>query len=342
MRQETYERSRADHGTQNMRYLIAVATFASLFPASLAQAEWKTLRNADGRIVEVAVDLQIESVHITPKGDVSMIAKTMEQNQEIGFSLSITNLHSVEAPTIGRDQPAPMKRCDIEIRSIGKATTRLADMVRSQLGESPMVHFGSPMAITAPYIGYVLSDSSTISMPSIFSGTSPGIAYDENGDVVGCDSYHIRLIVDGPMRSLRIYLSLEGGFGGMAPGDRARSQWYKSTQTQVARETEDSKSLPAAPDTSRDGTTFETAVLIDVKHQSESAAAEWAWIEQHLPGARAARNQSSTSKDIDEETVSFAHHLIVRKGRIYSAITVEMPDGKEQTVYFDITQCFGK
>jgi hypothetical protein len=90
----------------------------------------------------------------------------------------------------------------------------------------------------------------------------------------------------------------------------------------------------------KDGASIATAVVLDVGRQSEISAAEWAWIEKTFPGAR--RPKAKPSKDKEEEVVSFAHSVQVHHGKTYSCILIELPDGRERTVYFDITKGFGK
>jgi len=90
----------------------------------------------------------------------------------------------------------------------------------------------------------------------------------------------------------------------------------------------------------KDGASFATAVVIDVQRQAESAAAEWAWIEKHYPGAMPARPRPSSGKN--EEAISFAHAMHVYDGKMISALTVQLSDGTERTFYFDISSSFGR
>ena len=91
----------------------------------------------------------------------------------------------------------------------------------------------------------------------------------------------------------------------------------------------------------QDGTSIATAVIIDAPHQADSPRAERAWIERNLPGARPAKSKPNVQVS-DGELVSFSHSLLARDNKIYSATLVELADGSERTVYFDITACFGR
>jgi len=89
----------------------------------------------------------------------------------------------------------------------------------------------------------------------------------------------------------------------------------------------------------QDGLSFETAVALEAKTQVEGVAAQQAWIEKNLPGARPAPPPKVNS---DEEIVSFGQEAIQHNGRLYSVVHLQMQDGKLRDVYFDITGYFGK
>lgn len=89
----------------------------------------------------------------------------------------------------------------------------------------------------------------------------------------------------------------------------------------------------------QDGTSFESAVVLEAKTQAEGVAAQQAWIEKHLPGARPAPPQKT---DTGDEIVSFGQEVIQHGGKLYSVVHLVTPDGKPRGVHFDITGYFGK
>jgi hypothetical protein len=92
----------------------------------------------------------------------------------------------------------------------------------------------------------------------------------------------------------------------------------------------------------QDGLSLETAVIINVEQKSYIPAAEWDWIEKHLPGAKRLTAKPKTRTEDGDETITFAHSLHKVDGKIYSVLLVELPNGSEREVYFDITSSFGK
>ncbi len=92
----------------------------------------------------------------------------------------------------------------------------------------------------------------------------------------------------------------------------------------------------------QDGLSFETAVVPEAKTQIEGVAAQHAWIERNLPGARPAPPPPPPKLEPGEEAVSFGQEVIQHDGKLYSVVHLEMPDGKSRDVYFDITGYFGK
>ena len=90
---------------------------------------------------------------------------------------------------------------------------------------------------------------------------------------------------------------------------------------------------------SRNGSSFETAVVLEAKTQAEGVAAQGGWIEKNLPGARPAPPPKSAA---GEEVVSFGQEVIQHEGKLYSVRHLQMPDGAIRDVYFDISGYFGK
>jgi hypothetical protein len=74
-----------------------------------------------------------------------------------------------------------------------------------------------------------------------------------------------------------------------------------------------------------DGTSPETAVVITgANGSSDGVPAEYDWITKHYPGAEV-----------------LGQGLMQKGDRFYDAITIRS-GGKEQVIYFDITEFFGK
>lgn len=88
-----------------------------------------------------------------------------------------------------------------------------------------------------------------------------------------------------------------------------------------------------------DGLSFATAIKLEAKTQAEGVAAQHAWIERNLPGARPPPPPKVSA---DEELVTFGQEVIQHDGKLYSVVHLEMPDGKPRDVHFDITGYFGK
>jgi hypothetical protein len=87
----------------------------------------------------------------------------------------------------------------------------------------------------------------------------------------------------------------------------------------------ESKEASSNPSSQRDGSTPELAVDLSYAHtESEGIRAERDWIEQHFPGAKVASQALlMTSKPMD-------------------LMTLTLPSGETEKVYFDISSYFGK
>ncbi len=107
------------------------------------------------------------------------------------------------------------------------------------------------------------------------------------------------------------------------------------SDTSAAVETEGGNEMPRQ----QDGTSFERAIVLEAKTQTDGIAAQQAWIEEHLPGAQPAPPPTTKS---DEEIVSFGQEVIQNGGKLYSVVHLVTPDGNTRAVHFDITGYFGK
>jgi hypothetical protein len=79
------------------------------------------------------------------------------------------------------------------------------------------------------------------------------------------------------------------------------------------------------PDSSRDGSSFEKAIVIHETSETPGVRAEYQWIRDHEPG------YSSTKQS-----------LSMYKGKSYDVLHIKNGDGLEKDVYFDISNFFGK
>ncbi|PKP01908.1 MAG: hypothetical protein CVU11_13680 [Bacteroidetes bacterium HGW-Bacteroidetes-6] len=75
----------------------------------------------------------------------------------------------------------------------------------------------------------------------------------------------------------------------------------------------------------RDGTSYEKAIVIQEKTESTGVDAEYAWLKEHYPGYKM-KQQSLTNQN----------------GKPYDLIEIVTAQGKEMTIYFDISNFFGK
>jgi hypothetical protein len=83
---------------------------------------------------------------------------------------------------------------------------------------------------------------------------------------------------------------------------------------------------PAAPDAiyfGGNGTTVETAVVINLSSDAEAVHSEYSWLSQHCPGFKL-KTQG----------------LMAIGQKQYDSMEVFLPDGSERTYYFDITKSF--
>jgi len=75
----------------------------------------------------------------------------------------------------------------------------------------------------------------------------------------------------------------------------------------------------------RDGSSYENAIVIQEKHEGPGVDAEYKWIREHYPGSKTL-SQALTNKN----------------GKPYDILTIQTADGTEKKVYFDISNFFGK
>jgi hypothetical protein len=81
----------------------------------------------------------------------------------------------------------------------------------------------------------------------------------------------------------------------------------------------------AVNEADRDGSSYEKAIVIQEKTESTGVDAEYAWLKKHYPGYKM-KQQSLTNKN----------------GKAYDLIEIVTAQGKTMTIYFDISNFFGK
>jgi len=74
-----------------------------------------------------------------------------------------------------------------------------------------------------------------------------------------------------------------------------------------------------------DGSTLNAAVIVHARDEAVGIRAEYAWIKEHWPGFRRGKQG-----------------LITENNRLYDALTITDSASQERTLYFDITEYFGK
>lgn len=98
-----------------------------------------------------------------------------------------------------------------------------------------------------------------------------------------------------------------------------------AAKTDVASANPSDTAPVANPDAVMDGSSFEKAIVIDKKKEVEGVAAEYAWLKQNYPG------------------YSMVKQSLSNKGKKqYDVLVIKTKEGEEKTIYFDITNFFGK
>jgi hypothetical protein len=79
------------------------------------------------------------------------------------------------------------------------------------------------------------------------------------------------------------------------------------------------------PDSLRDGSSFDKAIIIQETQETPGVAAEYKWIRDHEPG-------------FSSQEQSLANHNNIP----YDILHIKNADGVEKYIYFDISHYFGK
>jgi hypothetical protein len=75
----------------------------------------------------------------------------------------------------------------------------------------------------------------------------------------------------------------------------------------------------------RDGSSFEKAIIIKEKTEGSGVSAEYKWLKENYPGYRSVGQ-------------SLSHH----DGKPFDIIRIKTSGGAEKSIYFDISNYFGK
>lgn len=83
--------------------------------------------------------------------------------------------------------------------------------------------------------------------------------------------------------------------------------------------------VSATTQTQKDGSSYEKAIVIKAKNEMDGVKSEYAYISKLYPSYKL-KSQGTGSKD----------------NRNYDSISIITADGVEKTIYFDITNFYGK
>ncbi|MBS1663813.1 MAG: hypothetical protein JST68_22400 [Bacteroidetes bacterium] len=86
-----------------------------------------------------------------------------------------------------------------------------------------------------------------------------------------------------------------------------------------------SSSKHSTGNSTRDGSSYENAIVIKETSEKKGVDAEYDWLREHYPGYKRGR-QALTTKN----------------GKPYDVLSIETADGVKKDVYFDISKFFGK
>jgi hypothetical protein len=75
----------------------------------------------------------------------------------------------------------------------------------------------------------------------------------------------------------------------------------------------------------RDGSSYDKAIIIDKKNETDGIAAEYAWLEKNYPNYK-----------FSAQSLSFHNK------KPYDILHIKDSSGKERDIYFDISKFFGK
>ena len=98
----------------------------------------------------------------------------------------------------------------------------------------------------------------------------------------------------------------------------------KTTTSASANNNPNSVNSTAIVHAPADGKSFETAIVINKKTEKEGINAEYQWIREHYSNYHVVKQA-----------------IVYNDDKRFDVITIEIADGSNQDIYFDITKFFG-
>jgi hypothetical protein len=211
-----------------MRSLVnIVALIVSLSGAGL-RAEWRELKDESGACIQVAIDFSVEKVKITPDGNMQFVARTTDAGPEFGVAVAIEKPKESHMKLYGGGE-YPVMQIGIEFRSIGEPTAKLERRLIERLHDRSDVE--EPSRIAGLYSAYSSHLDAGFSGLMVLHVRAVGISYDDKGKQIAGDGFRTELVIDVPMGRMTAYFSIQGGYGGTAPADKARAAWLEKNKT---------------------------------------------------------------------------------------------------------------
>ena len=99
----------------------------------------------------------------------------------------------------------------------------------------------------------------------------------------------------------------------------------KKSQTGSSSNTVSTSDTTVKSSADKDGSSYEKAIVIKAKNETKGIAAEYKWLSENYPGYTL-KSQSLDGKE----------------KRHYDIMQIKTKDGDEKSIYFDITNFFGK
>jgi len=87
----------------------------------------------------------------------------------------------------------------------------------------------------------------------------------------------------------------------------------------------DVSGTPVKSSEQKDGSNYEKAIVIKAKNEMEGVAAEYKWLREQYPGHKVIKQSLSNEGK-----------------KHYDIIQIQTKEGEEKSIYFDITNFFGK
>jgi tetratricopeptide (TPR) repeat protein len=100
-------------------------------------------------------------------------------------------------------------------------------------------------------------------------------------------------------------------------------EWARPHRAALLRTTQ---AASAAPQAARDGSSMQSAIVIEASTENEGADAETRWMRRNFPGWKLGTQDLVDGQD----------------GKKYDVIELTGPNGARKTIYFDISRFFGK